>query len=171
MDRFWNKVDTKTTPDGCHPWTGARNQQGYGLFMATLYPRKKCIGSHRQAYILTHGPIPPETPIIMHTCDNPSCCNPAHLVAGTYKDNSADCTTKGRRPTRRTPSTRVYKLTDADVRCIRHLCDNKYHHMAIAVGFRISQSYVRALHLRTAKALVPTDGPVSPIPEICDRYK
>ncbi|CAM8755315.1 hypothetical protein NCF_04353 [Burkholderia pseudomallei] len=32
----------------------------------------------------------------MHTCDNPCCCNPAHLEAGTQKQNLDDMRTKGR---------------------------------------------------------------------------
>jgi hypothetical protein len=34
--------------------------------------------------------------IVMHTCDNPGCCNPMHLVAGTQTDNMQDCLSKGR---------------------------------------------------------------------------
>jgi hypothetical protein len=34
--------------------------------------------------------------VIMHTCDNPSCCNPKHLVVGTHAANVADRVAKRR---------------------------------------------------------------------------
>lgn len=37
----------------------------------------------------------------MHSCDNPPCCNPAHLSAGTNQQNLADAAAKGRLSGRR----------------------------------------------------------------------
>ena len=57
------------------------------------YPQKKIRGRDislsRLIYEQCIGPVP--TGLEMrHTCDNPSCINPAHLLVGTHKDNVLD---------------------------------------------------------------------------------
>src|SRR5262245_18802560 len=88
--RFWRHV-RKT--DRCWEWTGTRNHGGYGVFG---YSKGISRTAHRVAWMLTHGPIPDETPCVLHRCDNPRCVRPEHLFLGTLKDNTQDCIAKWR---------------------------------------------------------------------------
>lgn len=89
-DRLWARVDK--TGD-CWVWQGARTPWGYGV----IYTGKGNARTHRVAFELTNGPIPPGL-IVMHTCDNPPCCRPDHLKLGTHRDNTLDMVAKARHP-------------------------------------------------------------------------
>ena len=89
--RFWEKV-TRGDESECWEWTGFRKPEGYGVF---LLKKGRYATASRFAWELTHGPIP-DGLCICHTCDNPPCCNPAHLWLGTRADNNRDKTEKGR---------------------------------------------------------------------------
>lgn len=54
--------------------------------------------AHRAAWLLAGREIPPETPQVLHRCDNPSCCNLDHLFLGTNADNQLDKARKQRGP-------------------------------------------------------------------------
>lgn len=90
--RFMAKVDKSTTPDGCWPWTGARNRDGYGWF---AFGKKKG-GAHRFALLLD-GRLLTDGQIVCHHCDNPPCVRPSHLYAGTLSSNMRDAFARGRK--------------------------------------------------------------------------
>lgn len=84
MADFWSRVDVRG-PDECWPWMNAKTPNGYG----TVYFGGRMVGAHRVSWELTHGPIP-DGLFVLHHCDNPPCCNPAHLFTGTHTDNVRD---------------------------------------------------------------------------------
>ncbi len=74
---FWRKVEL--APGGCWVWAGARNTAGrpYGRFNG---PGHGSHYAHRLAYQIAHGPLAARQRVF-HTCRNPACLNPSHLVA------------------------------------------------------------------------------------------
>ncbi len=92
---FWSQVN-RADSAGCWLWLGHRNTQGYGTFTWRTDLGRKTVRTHRFAWELSVGPIPPGLHVL-HRCDNPPCCNPAHLWLGTNDDNMADRDAKNRR--------------------------------------------------------------------------
>jgi hypothetical protein len=91
MERFMGFYQTGT-PDACWPWKGPRDKEGYGVITDDT---RRQIRAHRIAFERINGPIP-QGQYVLHHCDNPPCCNPAHLWLGTIADNNADMWSKGR---------------------------------------------------------------------------
>ena len=90
--RFWQKVERRNDNE-CWIWKGSRDARGYGRLNpgVGLSPVK----AHRLSWELANGPIPAGM-FACHKCDTPSCVNPNHIFIGTPKDNSMDCSAKGR---------------------------------------------------------------------------
>jgi len=89
------RLSLRLTPSasGCHEWGGARNARGYGRITADVPGEPKVMYAHRLAFYLANGYL---AAVIRHSCDNPSCCNPAHLLAGTQSDNMRDAAERNR---------------------------------------------------------------------------
>lgn len=129
-------------PDECWEWTRATNK-GYGMI---AIGEGKLRGAHIIAWELANGRALPSDSLIRHTCDNPPCTNPSHLLVGKHIDNSRDRVEHGK-PNKgeRNPQA---KLTADDVRTIRRLAASGAGQQAIADRFQVSQS---AVHLIVAK--------------------
>jgi hypothetical protein len=88
----FHRLVQKGADDACWPWTGRKNERGYGRPTCDAISYR----AHRIAWELAHGSPVPDNRIIRHTCDNPSCCNPRHLLLGTPADNMRDAVKRER---------------------------------------------------------------------------
>ena len=92
-ERLRAKLEVVET--GCIEYRGRLNANGYGTIFNEVGAKPRQILTHRASWILAHGPIPNGL-MICHHCDNPPCCNVAHLFLGTAEDNMRDMAQKGR---------------------------------------------------------------------------
>jgi hypothetical protein len=69
----------------CWDWTGSLDGKKYGMIRVCGVIKK----THRLSYEIFKGPIPAGL-LVMHSCDNPKCFNPDHLLVGTNQDNVDD---------------------------------------------------------------------------------
>lgn len=91
LDRVLNKVEIDNNT-GCWEFQGGKNNLGYGM----IRDDKKMRTAHRVSYEEHNNTKIPKHLIVMHSCDNPCCVNPAHLSLGTRTDNVRDMINKGR---------------------------------------------------------------------------
>lgn len=95
---FWGKIEKESDPGGCWVWEGAMDDLGYGRVRF----EGKVMLTHRLAYALAYGDLG-DGDCVCHKCDNPRCCNPAHLFKGSRLDNNLDMVQKGRHGARISP--------------------------------------------------------------------
>jgi hypothetical protein len=79
----------------CIEWGGATDAKGYGICYARRFG-KLIRRAHVLAWIDANGRLPLPGEQVRHTCDNPPCINPVHLLIGSAKDNSQDAVSRGR---------------------------------------------------------------------------
>lgn len=127
-DTILSKV-YKNEHSGCWEWQGSKNNEGYGQ---VSYQGKIHL-VHRLTYELIIGRIESDM-YVCHKCDNPKCCNPAHLFIGTPRDNQIDCRLKNRNPTSKINYNNALK--------IKRLFNDGYSRKEISQQYSISYQQV-----------------------------
>lgn len=135
--RLWPRVN-KGNVSECWKWTGARTKAGYGLLTINYQNHY----AHRLAWELHKGSKIPEGFFVCHRCDNPPCCNPAHLFLGTQDDNMKDASSKGRLAATQGEGHFNASITEDDVRRIRYLGSTNLARRKIGERFGISRQAV-----------------------------
>lgn len=141
LQNIWPKIriDLET---GCWIFEGRITHDGYGVIGFGGGHGKRV---HRIIYELAHGKIP-EGMGVFHHCDNPPCCNPAHLFAGTSPENVIDAAKKGRMA--------GSKLTLSEVREIRRLSALGIKDSALASRFNVVQTTINRIRNRRHRIYV-----------------
>ena len=145
---LWSKVD-KRSENECWNWKGFINHDGYGR----TWINDKGYYAHRVIYSLAYpNTINLSAPkftdnsgFLLHTCDNPSCCNPKHLWVGTHADNMADKVAKGRQKRFPQDSGPRCKLTMDQAREARKLRKNGMTVPQLMEKFKLSRASMKTL--------------------------
>ena len=111
LKRFQSKIDIRSNSE-CWPWLRYCDIYGYGRFKY----KGKMIFSHRFAFAFKNDYLADDL-VVRHSCDNPRCCNPNHLLMGTHQDNKNDAVRRDRLA--KGESNGSAKLTEKDVLTIR----------------------------------------------------
>jgi hypothetical protein len=128
------RVDPVT---GCWNWTLSCFPPGYGQSGAARSAGLDQY-AHRLAFTAFKGPIPKGKLVRHWRCHNPPCCNPAHLVLGTRRDNMLDNLRAG------LPHT--IKLTPAKVARIRKLIAKGEKQRVIAEKFGVKRTAINRIN-------------------------
>lgn len=143
---FWSKVDIRESVIECWNWQGAKKPSGYGN--VRINGEYKL--THRVAFELASGVKIPAGLQVCHRCDNPSCCNPSHLMLGTNAANFCDMLLKNRQQFSKNKAIGVRntnaKLTDSSIAEIRRAYAAKeMNQYELAAAYGVSQPCIGAI--------------------------
>lgn len=139
----WEAHVDRRDDDECWPWTGRTDREGYGV----MHAEGRFFFAHRASFAIHKGdPIG----VVRHTCDNPPCQNPRHLLDGTQADNVRDRENRGRgvRPVGCRHG--MAKLDERRVREARRMAAEGLSYAAIGRHFGVSyQAIMSCVNGRT----------------------
>ena len=157
-------IESNSIPEpntGCWIWLGALDSKGYGLYGGARHRRFK---AHRKMLELKLCRPLTDDEVTRHSCDNPPCVNPDHLMVGSINDNNQDCIRRGRHAF----GSRIAaaKLSEVDIEEIQKMLNHGEYQRIIGERFGVTQgaishivngrSWVRAIRYRRKDAIEPT---------------
>lgn len=125
--------------NGCHEYQGSKCRSGYGYISDE---RGKTRRAHKEVFKHFNGEIEAGL-VIRHTCDNPCCCNPNHLILGTHKDNAMDSKIRGRNA--RGSKNWNSQLTERDVCSIKKMLKAGGKPSAISKIFNVTKGNIKTI--------------------------
>ena len=139
--RFWRKV-AKGDDNVCWEWQGYRLRDGYGWVSTPIGNRTASrVAAHLSGLLEDLS----SSLHVLHRCDNPPCCNPAHLFVGTNTDNVADRVAKNRSGNKplHGQENGASKLTDTQIRQVRGMYKfAQYSQSQLARMFNVHQPHI-----------------------------
>ena len=142
--RFWSYVSFGGS-DECWEWRRSRHRLGYGDFKIGGKKHGITAITSRFAFASFHGAEPVSQ--VLHSCDNPACCNPSHLSEGDMARNMREMSERGRCRTPR-PGNGVTKITPEASLEIHRLCSEGMSFRGAAKLFNVTQPTARAHYKR-----------------------
>ena len=141
-------VEQNSIPEpntGCWLWLLVLSKEGYAAFGAR--PR---INVNRRVLELRLGRPLSDDEVSRHTCDNPPCVNPDHLIPGSTADNNEDCVKRGRRPFG--SAAFAAKLDEGDIARILKMLSDGVYQKDIAPIFGVTSGAIS--HIKNGRAWV-----------------
>lgn len=167
MVKLEKYVDRSGGAGACWPWTRScivgfgsdeNSKRGYGQIGGSWTDNNGEIRrwhwlTHRAAKSVELGRLLIAEECVLHRCDNPPCCNPAHTFIGTRADNCDDKMKKGRHNYRTHHGSKhgMAKVTEEIVREMRSMyAARTATQTGLAERFGLTQATVWAiLHRKT----------------------
>lgn len=148
-DAFESYMGKLEQTDECIHWRGPIAKRGYGSLSFGGSANRILKRAHRVSYELFNGQLADDE-VVRHTCDNPPCVNPRHLIAGTPADNIRDKVLRNRQS--RGTDRYNAKLDEDRVREIRKLYDQGVSQKNLAERYSVSTHAIHSVvHRRSWK--------------------
>ncbi len=138
ISRFYQSA-LRLSEDECWPWISTLDKDGYGVFQVEYIQYR----AHVIAYAIANN-LDYITLLVLHSCDNPKCCNPKHLFLGTTQDNTRDTINKGRKA-RGEDSNRTTLVKEEILEIREKYKSNRYSQQQLAYEYGVCQTTISGI--------------------------